>query len=711
MAYYAATYYSSSPLQCSSAYYLWVYYSVTSQSVENNTSTVYVSAGIRKSYSNSATYDSGAKIWCNAGSSRWVTSSSGDYCKNWVSGGFNMTSRSVGAEQRYCWKTFTVKHNADGTASIPLYAAFQTPNISGATGIREVSRSSISLPAIPRATAPVLSASSADMGAAVTIDLTGAAVSTFTHDLTYELPDGTTGTIATGVGAETRSWTVPDCATQIPSAVSCSIVVTCATYDASGTLVGSKTATLTATVPASVVPAVSAVTVTEATSGLASKYGAFIQSKSKLTVKITAAGAKGSTVAVVSSVLEGGTYTGTSWTSAVISGSGTVNIVTTVTDSRGRSAKKTTAVTVLAYTKPSITAFTAERTDAAGTASTDGDHARISYTYSVPSLNGGNTASMTIRCKQASAADYSTTLTSGTALSASTSVLPSTTLSASYRWDIRITVTDGFGASAYATAQLPSAQVIMDFLADGSGMGIGKTSEEDGLDVNWPATFRAGITGDLTGFVLPHAIAANTDLDSLTTPGQYYCDYSPTAQTLANCPTVYAFALEVYTHIGTHQRLTAYPIAEPYVYIRNCYKGEWGEWYRVYTTQYRPAPADIGAASAWEVLWTNAGPTASFAAQTLTIAGLGDYNLFMIYYRVNTTGASRFTGTIYVPETEAVITPHVFFSLNSTTTYFRHRNVTINRGKNTVAFTTCTYQGGSTAATELVPLYILGTVI
>ena len=319
------------------------------------------------------------------------------------------------------------------------------------------------------------------MGNAVTIDLTGAASDSFTHDLTYQLPNGATGAIATGLGKTTQSWTVPDFANSIPNVAAGTVAITCTTKQG-GTVIGTKTVYLTANVPASVVPVISAVSVAEATSGIAARFKAYIQSKSKLAVSVTAAGAKGSTISSYSTALQGKAYGGASFTSDVLTASGSVNLVTTVTDSRGRTATKTTAVTVLAYTPPQISAFSAYRVDGSGNEDASGDYAAVRYAYSVPTLNGGNTAVMAVKYKRATASDYNDTLLTGTALSADETDKPTTVISSDYRWDLQITVTDYFGASLPATAQLPSGEVILDIKADGAGIGVGKTAEEAGLD-------------------------------------------------------------------------------------------------------------------------------------------------------------------------------------------------------------------------------------
>ena len=75
----------------------------------------------------------------------------------------------------------------------------------------------------------------------------------------------------------------------------------------------------------------------------------------------------------------------------------------------------------------------------------------------------------------------------------------------------------------------------------------------------------------------PQSILANTDLDSITADGWYYCDANATVATLSNCPTNRAFYLEVHTHVGKYQHLVEYSLSGAKHYHRNFF-GSWGSW-------------------------------------------------------------------------------------------------------------------------------------
>lgn len=104
--------------------------------------------------------------------------------------------------------------------------------------------------------------------------------------------------------------------------------------------------------------------------------------------------------------------------------------------------------------------------------------------------------------------------------------------------------------------------------------------------------------GNTTGtaqYLASHFIAANTDLNNLTTPGFYYCPYDATVATLGNRPTTNAFGMIVNTHAGLNQLLIEYMTSGFKIYTRNEYHSNWSSWVRLYTTIDKPSASDVGA--------------------------------------------------------------------------------------------------------------------
>ena len=437
----------------------------------------------------------------------------------------------------------TVTHDADGSKSFS-YSFSQEFGItfSGSSIGTKSGSGTGTLTTIPRATTPTLSVSSVDMGGSVTIS-TPRASSSFTHDLAYSFAGSGWVSIATGVGTS-RAWTVPDLASSIPNATSGTLTIRCITKSGS-TSIGTKTVLLTVKVPASVVPSISAVSLAEATAGLAAQFGAFIQSKSKVKATITAAGAKGSTIKSYSTTFLGKTYTGSSWTSDLLANSGSLSMVTKVTDSRGRTASKTTTLTVLAYKKPQVTEFVARRVNQAGQPDNDGTRASFSYAYSVASLGNKNTAAMNITYKKSTETTWSASIQNGSSLEGSGLVLSSLEFPTDYQYDLRIQVTDWFGATSTYTAVLPSGAVIFDIRADGRGIAFGKTSELEGVEFGWAAkgaVFGLGEAMEL--------IPSGANLNDYFQPGVYACRTNAIAETLYNRPTDMGFTMRVFSGVG-----------------------------------------------------------------------------------------------------------------------------------------------------------------
>lgn len=143
----------------------------------------------------------------------------------------------------------TITHNADGTKSFSLSceAGVYTYAVSvTASGTH-------TLNTIPRASS--VSATNVAMGSASTITISRAS-SSFTHTLSYAFGSAT-GTIVSKTTSTSVSWTPAlTLANQIPKAVSGKGTITCDTYSGS-TKVGTKTCSITLSVPASVKPTIS----------------------------------------------------------------------------------------------------------------------------------------------------------------------------------------------------------------------------------------------------------------------------------------------------------------------------------------------------------------------------------------------------------------------------------------------------------------------
>ena len=261
---------------------------------------------------------------------------------------------------------------------------------------------------------PSLSATSADMGSSITVytnrQSTGA-----THTLTYSFGN-TSGTIGTNIGDST-TWTVPMAlAYEIPNATSCLVTITCDTYYG-GVLTGSRTCTLTATLPSWVTPYISDITPQDSETTVQQAVGAYVRGLSKPSVTITAMGRYMSTITAYRATLDGVTYTSASFTaSKYLSLAGVMTLTVTVTDSRGRTFTDTRSLSILDYSFPSIRLFAADRCNEAGTeAQRDSSYVRYSFRGAISSLNNANATEYYIYYKLSTASTWTLAESSTTA--------------------------------------------------------------------------------------------------------------------------------------------------------------------------------------------------------------------------------------------------------------------------------------------------------
>lgn len=456
--------------------YLRIYAKYTSQSVAEN-----------KSY---VSYKS--TLYVEGGGTYFYT---GNYTTKTLSG-TGATSVSADAQGNYYIGETTlseisgvVSHGSEGTASVSITAGWvSTPwEINGSlTG-------TASLPTIARATTPTLSTTSTTMGWNVTITLKPAN-STFKHKLRYDF-GGSTGNADgmsvgwdfTPAGNTTVTFTPPtSLSKQIPTADSANCSIICYTYLSNGTHVGTKTVNLTVSVPV-YSPTIKSVTLTG--SNLLS--GAYVQGKSKVSGAVEAGTSYNAYIKSISSTVDGKTYTGSPFTSGVLS-NGSKTVETTVTDSRGKTAIFITpSFTVYGYSAPTITNFTLERQG-------DGSTVIATVKGSVSAVNNKNAKNITVTLN-----GVTQTITS------SSYTINGTTTFTNVPTDSTFTSTAKI-ADSYTNvtkdAVLPTVEVTMDFHNSGKGIAFGKVAETPDLfEVAWDVKAKknldveknANIAGDL----------------------------------------------------------------------------------------------------------------------------------------------------------------------------------------------------------------------
>ena len=388
------------------------------------------------------------------------------------------------------WSSGTIAGNADGTKSVSIAANFQcfTAAGNGGSGWSVNSSQTVTLKTIPRTSS--ISMPATTMGSTNNISITRAS-SSFTHTLTYSFGSAT-GTIATKTTSTSVSWTPPtSLATQIPNSTSGTCTLTCYTYNGS-TLVGTSTATVTLSVPASIKPTITSITAARVDGTVPSSWGIYVQTKSKVTLTINgAAGAGGSTISSYSITGGGLSSTQSSVTSGFLNTSGSITFTGKVCDSRGRwSDEKTVTISVVAYAAPKFSSYSTQRCTSAGVSSANGTYGRANNVFTYSACSNKNTITTAIAYKKSTDSSYTTT--SVTFTSGTDAVFGGGNLDTESSYDIRYTLTDAF-TTITVVDTLSTASVLMDFKAGGTGLAIGKVSEKDQLECAWDADFNGDV--------------------------------------------------------------------------------------------------------------------------------------------------------------------------------------------------------------------------
>lgn len=490
----------------------WMEYKVTSQSVENNTSTIrfYI-------YIANVAASTGYHIYCNnydqtnrgsmtvrvngttvytrqkRGFATDLIPTASDHTTQYqtpygnAEGTKFLTVMTDNADTEAAgYGTCVINHNADGTGSVTLS---WNADCSFANSLKLITGSAtVTLPTIPRATTP--SVGSLTMGSAGTITLSPAS-SSFTHTLRYQVGSAS-GTIVTKTSNTSVNWTPSrTLANQAPNSTTAVGTLYCDTYSGN-TLIGTKSVSITINVPASIVPSAT-YTLTDSDSNIAGQFNAFIQNKTRLNVNVNASGTYGSTIVSVTTTINGTTYTEASFTTEALTRSGTQSFTIVVKDSRNRTKTITGTYEVVAYKSPTVNIASVFRCNSSGVLSHNGTYISIRMKVNISSLDSSNDASIIVQSKRKTATNYTDLKTWSGTYSLNGTYMCGGSLSSQYAYDIRVKVSDYF-ETVYAYADITTADTIFSIRNNGLGMAIGKISEQDKFEMGWDAVFHEDVT-------------------------------------------------------------------------------------------------------------------------------------------------------------------------------------------------------------------------
>lgn len=385
-------------------------------------------------------------------------------------------------------KTFWVSHTSDGTRTTTIKASYNIAITWSGSYVSSISLSgSATLPKIARASSLQIKnksgtrISSATIGDQIRFALdipTGLKVT-----LGLDFDGGKTITTTT---SNSYDWTIPTSyISKITTSSNQRVRFWAKTY--SGTnYIGVSYANLNLKIPNSIVPSIGDLILTDTTN---KALAGFLKGVSTLRSTTTASGNQGSTIKNYSWDIGDQSLSGQTVTSP-LNKAGSISVKVTVTDSRGRTATKSTTLTVLNYHPPKISYFIPVRTGA-GT-NTTVIATVIANVADVP----GNTLAIKIEYKKRGTTTWTRSYEStSSSMNYNQRVTAGTNIEVTSGYDFRLTVSDKLQSSR-SLQSISTARTAMSWGTRGIGVGMITTNNYD-LEVGSGGIFSEGsITSD-----------------------------------------------------------------------------------------------------------------------------------------------------------------------------------------------------------------------
>lgn len=352
-----------------------------------------------------------------------------------------------------------------------------------------------------------------DGSTSLTFSVSGSSVSDCSHIITYYVNASAKLSITLARGTTNGTVTLPVSWNQyVPNGTYITLNVSCVTRYTTGGRnydYGPTTAYAYAYVPESGVPTIGSFTITVNNARLSK----CIHGISTLTLACASvAGFQGSTIKDYSFAGTGFSSSG-SQASANVSnlpaGQGasySVSYTVTITDSRGRKATATASVTIWNYAKPVITLARALRTDAQKVPLDSGTYITASAKITPTSLDGANTASMTILYKKNTDSTYTTGQEN--AQSETEYVFGSGLILPDTDYTVKFVATDAVGLTSEREVGLGQIDATLTLKLGGQGLAVGKKTFAENMpsfEVNGEWALRWG------NCRIPGVIVANNE--------------------------------------------------------------------------------------------------------------------------------------------------------------------------------------------------------
>lgn len=344
---------------------------------------------------------------------------------------------------------------------------------------------------IPRATKPYCSPASVYFGNSVTIK-TPRASSDFGHVISYSYYD-TNVQIADNQWNDEFKWTVPiSLIDKMTNASQSYLTFKVDTYNRAGKYIGTNYCRLDLLMPSGYEPTITGITYANDDAAIANRFGAstIVQGISKVKFNVSTSTKNGATITYYYNEIDGQIAQGpnTWFVTQPIKTSGTVVLKSTVTDSRGQKATLSKNIVVTEWYSPTVKNVSAQRWNVSTNKADDnGTAVKITYSFSIAPVANKNDKTVMIQYKDGET--WTTLATYTDSYSGDNKVYISSAgkFSTDNAYSFRVLVKDYFttdGVAAYA-AIVPSFK-LLDFSADGRGIGVGCKAETGKLKVDMP---------------------------------------------------------------------------------------------------------------------------------------------------------------------------------------------------------------------------------
>lgn len=344
---------------------------------------------------------------------------------------------------------------------------------------------------IPRATKPYCSPASVYFGNSVTIK-TPRASSDFGHVISYSYYDVNVQ-IADNQWNDEFKWTVPiSLIDKMTNSSQSYLTFKVDTYNRAGKYIGTNYCRLDLLMPAGYEPTITGITYANDDTAIVNRFGAstIIQGISKVKCNVSTSTKNGATITYYYNEIDGQILQGpnTWFITQPLKSSGTVVLKSTVTDSRGQKATLSKNISVTEWYSPTVKNVSAQRWNVStNKADDDGTAVKITYSFSIAPVANKNDKTVAIQYKDGETWTTLATYTDSYSAENKMYISSAGKFSTDNAYSFRVLVKDYFtteGVSAYS-AIVPSFK-LLDFSADGRGIGVGCKAETGKLKVDMP---------------------------------------------------------------------------------------------------------------------------------------------------------------------------------------------------------------------------------